>query len=142
MRGENADAALPPYTLPCNGCRRRSRSDSSLPKNGDKPSVFRRVLGRFSTVICPVLAPERLHREFLCQKPFTARFTRFHFLYFPPSSAPARPALLRLPRYFGQQINSALKLCMQLCVQQRQTWLYFRRPVDGSRKKSQYSLSF
>ena len=105
--------------------------------NSEKPFVFRRVLGRFSTVICPVLPPERLRREFPRQKPFTARFTRFHFLCFPPSSAPARPALLRLPRYFGQQISSARKLCMQLCVQLRQTWLYFRRPVAGFRKKLQ-----
>ena len=100
--------------------------------------MFRGVFRRF---FWPAAASVHLSHIFPRQNPFSGRFAVFRAFCVLLPAMPVRASLLRLLRYFGQQISSARKLCLQSRAQQRQTWLNFLRPVVGSIKKLQYSLS-
>lgn len=108
---------------------------------GSYPPDLRHVSGRISSDFWPAAASVHRSHIFPCQNPFSGRFAVFCAFCGLLPAMPVRASLLRLPRYFGQQISSARKLCLQSRAQQRQTWLNFLRPVAGSIKKAQYSLS-
>ena len=108
---------------------------------GSHPPDLRHVSGRISADFWPAAASAHCSHIFPCQNPFSGRFTVFRAFCGLLPAMLVRASLLRLPRYFGQQVSSARKLCLQSRTQQRQTWLNFLRPVVGSIKKLQYSLS-
>lgn len=105
------------------------------------PPDLRHVSGRISLDFWPAAASAHRSHIFPCQNPFSGRFAVFRAFCCLFPAMPVWASLLRLPRYFGQQISSARKLCLQSRAQHRQTWLNFLRPVAGSIKKAQYSLS-
>ena len=108
---------------------------------GSHPPDLRHVSGRISADFWPAAASVHRSHIFPCQNPFSGRFVVFRAFCCLFPAMPVRASLLRLPRYFGQQISSARKLCLQSRAQHRQTWLNFLRPVAGSIKKFQYCLS-
>ena len=108
---------------------------------GSHPPDLRHVSGRISSDFRPAAASVHRSHIFPCQNPFSGRFAVFRAFCCLFPAMPVWASLLRLPRYFGQQISSARKLCLQSRAQHRQAWLNFLRPVAGSIKKLQYCLS-
>ena len=81
---------------------------------GSHTPDLRHVSGRISLDFWPAAASVHRSHIFPRQKPFSGRFAVFRAFCCLFPAMPDWASLLRLPRYFGQQISSARKLCLQL----------------------------